>query len=580
MKILFITTAFNGLAQRAWIELDRLDCQVRVQIATDDEAMIKAVEDYRPELIICPFLKKKLPETIWKNHTCLIIHPGIVGDRGGASLDWAVLDRCEEWGVTILQAVEKMDAGPVWATRFFLMREINKAKLYRHEVTQAAMAALLEAVERFRSGSFAPLLPEDFPSKKRDGYRRLTTQSDFAFSWNDDTSDILRKMRAADSDPGVLRTFFGRDYYCYGAWEEGRLNGSPGQILARRDDALCVATGDGAVWITHLKPAIEGAIKLPACMALGEQALSIPEVLLSPFDHSEFTTFREIRYEEANEVGYLHFEFYNGAMSASQCRRLQAAFVECKKRPVKVIVLLGGSDVWSNGIHLNIIEAAENPADQSWDNINAIDDLIREIIACTTHYVISAMQGNAGAGGVALALAADKVLARNGVVLNPHTRNMGLYGSEYWTYSLPYRIGQEKADQATEQCLPWGTAISKELGLIDDCFGDTAAEFVAGVRLLAEDIAGLPYYDKLIGAKQFERRKKESYKPLATYREAELAEMRRNFYENNWGYEYKRYCFVHKLHDEFQQAQIEQKDLYSERRKIFRRRKWESYYYD
>ncbi len=580
MKILFITTAFNGMAQRAWIELDRLDCQVKVQIATNDEAMIQAVEDYRPELIICPFLKKKLPEAIWKNHTCLIIHPGIVGDRGGASLDWAVLDRREEWGVTILQAVEKMDAGPVWATRLFPVREVSKAALYRHEVTQAAMAALLEAVEKFREGSFVPLLPEDFPVEKKGVYRRLTAQSDFAFLWHDATADILRKLRAADSDPGVLQSFDGRDYYCYGAWEEGRLRGAPGQLLARRDAAVCVATGDGAVWITHLKPAIEGAIKLPACIAMGEYAADIPEVPLSPFEQYGAATYREIWYEEANEVGYLHFEFYNGAMSTAQCRRLQAAFVECKQRPVKVIVLLGGSDVWSNGIHLNVIEAAENPADESWDNINAIDDLIREIICCTSHYVIAAMQGNAGAGGVALALAADKVLARNGIVLNPHTRNMGLFGSEYWTYSLPYRIGQEKAGQATEQCLPWGTAIAKELGLIDDCFGDTAADFVARVRLLAEDIAGLHYFDKLIGAKKFERRKKESYKALESYREAELAEMRRNFYEDNWGYEYKRYCFVHKLHDEFQQAQIEQKDLYSERRKIFRRRKWESYYYD
>ena len=35
MKILFLTTAFNGMAQRAWIELDRLDHQVKVQIASD-----------------------------------------------------------------------------------------------------------------------------------------------------------------------------------------------------------------------------------------------------------------------------------------------------------------------------------------------------------------------------------------------------------------------------------------------------------------------------------------------------------------------------------------------------------------
>ena len=52
-----------------------------------------------------------------------------------------------------------------------------------------------------------------------------------------------------------------------------------------------------------------------------------------------------------------------------------------------------------------------------------------------------AMRGNAGAGGVFMALAADKVFARHHVVLNPHYKSMGnLYGSEYWTYLLPKRL--------------------------------------------------------------------------------------------------------------------------------------------
>ena len=36
---------------------------------------------------------------------------------------------------------------------------------------------------------------------------------------------------------------------------------------------------------------------------------------------------------------------------------------------------MGGPDFWSNGIHLNVIEAAGGPADESWRNINAIDDV-------------------------------------------------------------------------------------------------------------------------------------------------------------------------------------------------------------
>ena len=56
-----------------------------------------------------------------------------------------------------------------------------------------------------------------------------------------------------------------------------------------------------------------------------------------------------------------------------------------------MIVLMGGADFWSNGIHLNVIEAAENPADESWCNLHAIDDIVRDVIETDSHLVISAL---------------------------------------------------------------------------------------------------------------------------------------------------------------------------------------------
>jgi len=181
MKILFLTTAFNGMAQRAWIELDRLNHAVKVQIASSSAAMEVAVADFQPELIIAPFLKKKIPESIWKNHTCLIIHPGIKGDRGASSLDWAILKEEKEWGVTILQAAEKMDAGAIWASTTFPMRTGTKACLYRHEVTQAAIKGLLSAVENFQDPTFQPE-PLDYANSTIKGtWNRSTQAIDFQF---------------------------------------------------------------------------------------------------------------------------------------------------------------------------------------------------------------------------------------------------------------------------------------------------------------------------------------------------------------------------------------------------------------
>ena len=78
--------------------------------AATDEAMIAAVSREVPDLIIAPMLKIAIPEEVWSRHHCLIVHPGIKGDRGASSLDWAIANHEKIWGVTILEAADEFDA--------------------------------------------------------------------------------------------------------------------------------------------------------------------------------------------------------------------------------------------------------------------------------------------------------------------------------------------------------------------------------------------------------------------------------------------------------------------------------------
>ncbi len=271
------------MSQRAWVELDRLNHQVKVHIASGQNLMIDAVNDFAPELIIAPYLKTAIPDTIWKNYPCFIIHPGIVGDRGSSSLDWAILNNEKLWGVTILQATEKMDAGPVWSTATFKMRHISKSCLYRHEVTNAAMRCLLEAVEKFEGKIFVPKFSAELTAIKKGKWNRATNQNDFKFSWNEETDSVIRKINAADSYPGALTAIFDDDYFCYGDVEDQILKGEPGDIIAKRDNAICIATKNSAVWIQYLKKNEADSIKLPATIALGDKEKNIPEFINQHF---------------------------------------------------------------------------------------------------------------------------------------------------------------------------------------------------------------------------------------------------------------------------------------------------------
>ena len=555
MRILLIATSYNGLCQRAHIELEELGHQVSLSLSVNEDKMRGAVLLFQPELIICPFLKERVPEDIWQGHTCIIIHPGIKGDRGRSSLDWAITENRKTWGVTALQASKEMDAGDIWSSTHFEMPFASKASIYRREVTEAAMRVISDSVCKFQTTGFKPE-PLDYANPDVKGRLRPSMkQVERRIDWpHDCTDDIIRKIHAADSSPGVLDTILGEECYLYGAHKEELLRGdSAGEIIAQRCGAICLASTDGAVWISHLKrksvnPAQKSRnFKLPATMLLKEKLGDVPE---SPEDFlglKKLSTFREILYEEANGVGYLHFGFHNGAMHTEQCKRLKEAYLYVRSRPIKVVVLLGGTDFWSNGIHLNVIEAANNPADESWRNINAIDDLVLEIIKTTSLLTVSALWGTAGAGGAMMSLAADKVWARAGCIINPHYKMMGLYGSEYWTYLLPKRVGPGVAIELTESALPLGMQKAKRIGLIDEIMPNTYSAFVNRVKASAEELANQDNYDSLLCAKIKGRETDEMSKPLQAYRDAELQKMFRQFYDSDSAYHELRRRFVLKI---------------------------------
>lgn len=544
MRILLLTHSFNSLTQRIFVELGGRGHDVSVEFDINDQVTVEAVTLFRPDLIIAPYLKRAIPEAVWRHHVCLVVHPGIRGDRGPSALDWAILNGERDWGVTVLQAEAEMDAGPIWAESHFPMRHAAKSSLYRNEVTEAAVEAVLVALARFERGGFVPEPLDPNAPDVRGRLRPLMRQSNRAINWEADTTEtVLRKIRSADGSPGLRDALFDRHIYLYDTCPAPSLCGPPGAVIARSGPAICRATIDGAVWIGHLRdPRSAYPFKLPATQVLAGTIDSLPEI---PIDTPE--GYQEISYEEAHGVGYLHFPFYNGAMNTGQCQRLLAAYREALARNTRVIVLMGGPDFWSNGMHLNVIEAASSAADESWANINAIDDLAEAIIRTESHITVAALQGNAGAGGVFLARAADHVWLRSGVVLNPHYKDMGnLYGSEFWTYLLPRQAGEDNAQRITQARLPMGASEAVSLGLADACLASDRGDFIKQVRARAEAIAADPAFPALLAAKNQVRARDEAAKPLSHYREEELERMRMNFYGFDPSYHVARYKFVRK----------------------------------
>ena len=178
-----------------------------VELDVNDECMTEAARLFRPDLVIAPFLRRAIPEAVWRTVRCLIVHPGPVGDRGPAALDWAILDGQTAWGTTLIEANATFDAGDIWATRNFDLRPAAKSSLYRDEVTEAAVACVIEAIGKIESGvtSWSAL------SRKRHRTAALgdppsRSKSVPSTGRRDDTETVLRKLYAASGEPGIPDT--------------------------------------------------------------------------------------------------------------------------------------------------------------------------------------------------------------------------------------------------------------------------------------------------------------------------------------------------------------------------------------
>ncbi|OLN87515.1 Hydrogenase maturation factor HoxX [Colletotrichum chlorophyti] len=634
MNILFLCTAHNSLSQRLYLELCKSHT-VTIEYALSDGAMIEAAKLAKPNLIICPFLTARVPSEIYENFLTLIIHPGPPGDAGPSALDWVLMgdDGTEAdsdvlvqngtwsefgrpyWGVTVLQAVEEFDAGPVWAFEQFPLQidspNITKSSLYRGPVTRAALTATLAAIERIQTASVqaaSPYTPPPSPGCDKfaphlvspliqadPAYRdaSVTLQKAFLggvtrhrpllkaaqrdFDIQSHTArEISRRIRSSDSQPGCLTKLFGPSLYVYGGIiEEGEdltSQARAGEIIACRNDAVCVATCDEkAIWITHIRcvkkktdsmlwpkvPAVSGLRNLGILDgdSVTENRLSRATIDWSQAPHNtqqdvwvDFQTFAGAR-----RVAFLYFDFYNGAMSADQCSRMIDALdfissTHVVERPLTAVVLMGGESYFSNGIALNVIEAAADPALESWLNINRIDDVVHYLLhefPSRNILTIAGIRGNCAAGGVAMAAACDVVISGSEVVLNPAYRAIGLHGSEYHSLSYPGRCGPAGATSLLRDMTPLAPVDARAMGLIDHVLPGTGALLDNRIRKL---VKSLLVSEQKPGPGAWKSNVDLSPAGLACARAQELGEMSKDFWSaRSSRYHTRRRDFVRKV---------------------------------
>ena len=172
--------------------------------------------------------------------------------RGAAPIQAAIREGLGETGVTIMQMVPALDAGPiVHQVRTPIVDDETAGELALR-LSELGAAALIEGLALIELGAANPQPQDDAAATYAPKLTRETARVD----WTGSAHEVGRHIRAYDPRPGAWGRVRGTEVKLFGARVAPRGTAhTAGEILSVDDVGMLVACGAGAVRVAVVQPA-------------------------------------------------------------------------------------------------------------------------------------------------------------------------------------------------------------------------------------------------------------------------------------------------------------------------------------
>lgn len=170
--------------------------------------------------------------------------------RGRAPVNWVLIEGETETGVTLHYMDEKPDHGDVVAQRAVPIDRNDTALHLTRKLAEAARELLRDVIPRLAAGS-APRTPQDHARASYFGGRR---PEDGEIDWRQPAERVRNLIRAVTRPwPGAFTSLRSRRWMIWSAETAPQdAPHPPGELFFTRDGVPSVATGDGALSLTHV----------------------------------------------------------------------------------------------------------------------------------------------------------------------------------------------------------------------------------------------------------------------------------------------------------------------------------------
>lgn len=193
--------------------------------------------------------------------------------RGASPIQAAILAGDTESGVSVMQMVSKLDAGPVLLQAPTPIAADETGGELTERLAELAALAIVEALTLRSLGAVRTVEQDEARVTCAGKVGRESARLDFTRS----AIDVGRAIRAYDPKPGAWSTLRGLDTKLSGALVIGEARGDPGQIIDIDEAGMLVACAQGAVRIGYAQPA--GRRRMTALDLAQGRTLAVGDVL-------------------------------------------------------------------------------------------------------------------------------------------------------------------------------------------------------------------------------------------------------------------------------------------------------------
>ena len=170
---------------------------------SNDENVLSELKELNPDIIITAAYGQLVPETILEipKYKCINVHGSLLPKlRGGAPIQYSILEDHRKTGITIMYMVKKLDAGDMISKVEVDILDSDNYESLHDKLSIAGRDLLKETLPNIFTGNIAPEKQDDSLAT----FARNILWEDEKIDWNKSAREIFNQVRALDPTPGAF----------------------------------------------------------------------------------------------------------------------------------------------------------------------------------------------------------------------------------------------------------------------------------------------------------------------------------------------------------------------------------------